>query len=173
MDRIMSNLYRDMENLPLSAPDARADGGIRTIRLAPRNVRIERAVSGVKMRLSIPVEAYQGVVLTCEDVSGRRRFRVTLAHGDPDLSVTLHQATDAPAILMIWQSWARFFSKPALYDEGGNLNEPALHAAPARPRRRNATLTKRRPRILMRRRPARVDHNLKIFAAARELFSRE
>jgi hypothetical protein len=150
------------EVLACSASDLRADGGVRAVWLTPRGVRIERAVSGIKMSLTIPIEAYRAILSTCQD--GDRRFcRITLAHRDPDLSVTLDQRADA--IPEIWESWARFFSKPA--------HAKAMRDAVAQPRRRSKTVANRRPRILLRRRPGRLRAPLKVFPAARELFSWE
>lgn len=134
------------------APDPRTDGGFRTVWLTPRGVRIERAVTRVKMRLAIPIEAYQGILLTCQDKT-RRFYRITLIHSDPDLSVTLDQ------------SWARLFSNPAL---SGVFGSALGHA-----RRRSMTIVKRRPHILWRRRPGRLRAPLKVFRAARELISWE
>jgi hypothetical protein len=147
----MAKPNRD-ETLACCAPDPRADGGVRTVWLTPRDLRIERAVGGIKMRLSIPLGAYQGILLSWRGKI-RRFCRITLIHSDPDLSVTLDQSP------------AGLFSKPALSGVFGN--------ALAHPRRRNATLLKRRPRIFARRRPGCLRTPLKIFRAARVLFSRE
>jgi len=164
----MPNLHCDIETLAHCVPDLRADGGIRTVWLTLRGVRIERSVSGVKMRLSIPIEAYQGVLLTCQDNIERPLCRIILAHSDPDLSVNLHQGADTAAILQIWQGWARFLSRPALC-----AGASVLRNAAARPRRRGMSLAKRRPRILLRRRPARLAAPSKVLRGARELFSWE
>ncbi len=149
------------EFLTYSASDPRADGGVRAVWLTPRGVRIERAVSGVKMRLSIPIEAYRAILSTCQD--GNRPFcRIVLAHRDPDLSVTLDQRADA--FPEIWRSWARFFSEPA---------PEVMRDSLVQPRRRSTALPKRRPRFLSRRRSGRLRTPLKVFSAARELFSWE
>lgn len=148
------------EVLAYSASDPRADGGTRTVWLTPGGVRIERAVSGIKMRLAIPFEAYRAILSTRQD--GDRCFcRITLSHRDPDLSVNLDQG--ANTILDSWQSWALFLSRPAL--------AKVLRDVLAQPRRRSTTLGKRRPHILLRRRPGRLRTPLKVFRGARELFS--
>jgi hypothetical protein len=100
----LPKLNCDIETMVYRAADPRADSGSRIFRLAPHGVQIERVVAGVKMRLTVPIDSYQGVVLTCEDKFDQRFCRVTLAHRDPDLSVALHQATDTPAILAVWRS---------------------------------------------------------------------
>jgi hypothetical protein len=152
----------DIEALAYCAPDRRADGGLRNVWLTPRGVRIERAVSGIKMRLLIPFDAYQAILLTCDDAD-RRLSRISLTHSDPDLSVSVDQVP--PAILEIWRSWARGTSAPAL---------PGIsRKAPAHRRRRGTSLAKRRPRILLRRQPGRPYLAFKVFQPVRELFSRE
>jgi hypothetical protein len=143
----------DCEAEAYCLPDLRADGGVRTVRLTPRGVRIERTVAGIKMRFAIPLEVYQSIQATRDE--DRRFCRIRLAHRDPDLSVSLDQA-DASA----WQHWLCLL--PAL----------ALRTAPAK-RRRSATLAKRRPRVLSRRQPGRLRIPAKVLRGARELFSRE
>jgi hypothetical protein len=137
--------------LACRGPDPRADGGVFTVWLTPRDVRIERAVRGMKMRLSIPLCAYQAILLTWHGKI-RRFCRIRLIHGDPDLSVTLDQ------------SCARFLRKPAFSGIFGS--------ALAQPRRRSTMLRKRRPRIFLRRRPGCLCTPVKIFHATRVLFSR-
>ncbi len=136
-------------------PDLRADCGVRTVRLTPHGVWIDRTVCGIKMRVCVAIEAYRAIFLTRR---ARRLCRLTLAHDDPDLSVRLEQ-TNAEDL---WRDWIRFL--PALAG--------IARAAPA-PRRRSMTLAKRRPRILLRRRPGRPRTPAKVLRAARELFSWE
>jgi hypothetical protein len=136
-------------------PDLRADGGVRMVRLTPHGVRIDRTVCGIKMRVCVAIEAYRAVFLTHRD---RRFCRLTLAHHDPDLSVRLEGANAED----LWPDWIRLL--PALAG--------IVRAVPA-PRRRSMTLAKRRPRILLRRRPGRPCTPAKILRAARELISCE
>ncbi|MGH6817251.1 MAG: hypothetical protein ACREC1_00585 [Methylovirgula sp.] len=144
---------RDCDVTAYPLPDLRADDGVRTVWLTARGVRIDRTVCGIKMRVCVPIEAYQAILLTRHN---RRSCRLTLAHDDPDLSVRLEGANAED----VWQDWVRL--RPALVG--------IARATPA-PRRRNMTLAKRRPRILLRRRPGWAP--AKILRAARELFSRE
>ncbi|MFZ0557910.1 MAG: hypothetical protein WAN31_08935 [Methylovirgula sp.] len=146
---------RDCDVTAYRLPDRRADDGVRTVRLTPRGVRIDRTVCGIKMRVCVPIEAYQAILLTRPD---QRSCRLTLAHADPDLSVRLEEANAEDA----WQDWSGLVA--ALV--GIARTTPA-------PRRRSMTLVKRRPRILLRRRPGRACKPLKILHAARELFSWE
>jgi hypothetical protein len=165
----MPKLDRDPEALAYHEPDRRADGGTRTVRLSRRGVRIERALSGVKMRLAVPIEAYRGVVLAREDRLERGFYRLTLDHADADLSVTLSRAIDISALVDLWSDWARFFAKPALLDEKIGI-EPE---APTLRKLHRQARAKRRIRIRPRNRAARLPGAAKIFSAERELFSRE
>ncbi len=130
--------------------------------------------AGVKMRLAVPVDSYRGVVLSCEDKGEQRLYRVTLVHRDCEFSVALHEATDWTDVLSIWQRWARFFARPAIFNEEAGQSEKLLRAAvPARQRRRSATLAKRRSRILNRRRPGRIGSCANLLEGARELICYE
>jgi hypothetical protein len=156
----MPKLDRNPEACPYHEPDLRADGGMRTIRLSPRGVRIDRALGGVKMRLAVPIEAYRGVALVRDDKLQRRFYRLTLDHADADLSITLSRATDITALIEPWSDWARFFAKPALLDAKiGTEPEKRLR----RPMRRRSRARGRGTR--------QTAH--KVFTAERELFSRE
>ncbi len=157
-----------------AAPDTRAEGGVRTVYLDQRCIRIERVFAGVKMRLAVPVDSYRGVVLSCEDKGEQRLYQVTLVHRDCEFSVALHIAADWTDVLSIWQRWARFFGRPAIFSEEAGQGERSLRAAvPSRQRRRSATLAKRRPQILNRRRPGRVGSCSNLLEGAQELVSYE
>lgn len=157
-----------------TAPDTRADGGSRNIYLDQRCIRIERVVAGVKMRLAVPVAAYRGVVLSCEETADQRLYYVTLAHRDGEFSVVLHAGTDWTDVLAIWQRWAKFFSQPAIFNDDPGASEKPLRAAqPMRQRRRSAALAQRRPRFLMRRRQGRCGPPVNMLEGARELISYE
>lgn len=167
----MSFVTRQSQSFAASAPDQRADGGVRTIRLDRRGVRIERLVAGIKMHLAVPIHAYQGVMLSCDDRPGQRLCQIALLHHDPELCVLLHEAPESPAILAVWRSWADFFAKPALYREpqataAGTL-APRGNSSP-RPRRRGTQLTARRPRFLKRRRGGSFSKRASLFPAARQ-----
>jgi hypothetical protein len=137
-------------------PDQRADGGVRTVRLTPHAVRIDRTVCGIKMRVCVAIETYRAIFLKHRD---RRVCSLILAHDDPDLSVRLEEAYAED----LWQGWARFL--PAAAGIAG------VGAAPRR--RRSMTLAKRRPRILLRRQPGRPRTPAVVLRAACELFSWE
>jgi hypothetical protein len=136
-----------------AAHDARADGGCRTILLAPRCITIKRRLRGVKMHLIVPVESYAGVVLAREEHLYGMHFSVRLTHRDPELSVILHAASNRGASTDAWRHWAAYFGMPALIECGGQqeIIEPPPYAGsglvPAITRRRTAALLNRRPRL--------------------------
>ncbi len=170
----MSLLAPISQSFAASAPDSRADGGLRTIRLNQRGVRIERLVAGIKMHLAVPIHAYEGVVLTCDEHADQRLYTIALVHHDPELSVVLHEAPESPAVLMIWRSWADFLSKPALYRETMSAaQKPPQGAAWPRPRRRGRSLSQRRPRFLQRRRCGHFDSIGTPFRPAQETMVQE
>jgi hypothetical protein len=155
MSLLTSNsLNASSESFDTSAPDSRADGGIRHIRVSPRGIAIERQVDGVKMHLMVPIHSYEGVVLTCDE---ERLYRIALVHQDAELTIELHEAAESPTVLTIWRSWADFFAKPALYRESPVAQKELSSMAWAPPRRRGLRLDERRPRFLKRRRCGRLD----------------
>jgi Family of unknown function (DUF6101) len=157
MGEVMSNVVYLSNRQACVALDARADGGLRQIFFDQRYIKIDRAVAGVKMRLAMPVASYRGVILGCEETAGQHLYSVTLAHRDAEFSIVLHHSTDWTDILSIWQAWARYFGRPAIFHDAAELGEKELGTgSPLRPRRRGAAaLSKRRPRILKRRRKGR------------------
>jgi hypothetical protein len=178
VDQAMSQAMSNVVHIPTvrasAAPDARAEGGVRTVFLDPQCIRIERVFAGVKMRLAVPVDSYRGVVLSWEDKAEQRLYRVILAHRDCDFSVVLHEATDWTDVLSIWQRWARFFARPAIFNEEAAQGEKRLRAtAPAPQRRRSASLAKRRPRFLSKRRRGRIGPLPNLLEGARELICYE
>ena len=127
------------------------------VRFSQRGVHIERLIAGIKMHLVVPIQTYDGVLLSCDDHVDPRVYRVSLIHRDGELSILLHEAIDSPFILTIWRSWAKYFSKPALYRDPTNAGQTERHKiARPRPRRRGQRLNDRRPRFLKRRRCARM-----------------
>ncbi len=167
----MPKLDRNPDGVAYYERDQRADGGTRTVRLNPRGVRIERALAGVKMRLAIPIQAYRGVVLIREDKLERQFYRLSLAHSDADLSVTLARANDIAMLVDQWSTWARFFAMPALLDE--TIGTPPARRTTRRPSRRRTSLLARRPRARMRNRAGVLAGAPKISPADGELSPRE
>ncbi|MGO9133560.1 MAG: DUF6101 family protein [Methylovirgula sp.] len=139
----------------MSAPDARADGGIRHIRANRRGIRIERQVAGIRMHLAVPLNGYEGVLLSVEEEAGKPMCRIALVHPDPELTIELYRAKESPDILSVWREWAAFFAKPALYGETRSDQDALAGFTPLRPRR--GGVMKRRPRFLKRRRCCHLD----------------
>ncbi len=140
------------QSFSASAPDARTDSGTRHISITARRIEIERQVAGIAMRLAVPIRAYDGVLLACDEQAEPRLYRISLIHPDPDLSIELHRAVDCPGVLALWRHWAEFFRKPALYGEGSTQARQRCTVSRPRPRRRGDQIAKRRPRFLKRRR---------------------
>ena len=92
--------------------DPRADDGHRMILLGQRCVTIKRRLRGVKMHLSVPVENYLGVVMAHEGRPDGAIYRVSLAHRDPDLSVTLKESRSRAAMIEAWHHWSAYFAAP-------------------------------------------------------------
>ncbi len=138
------------------AQDSRADDRRREVVVSRERVTIERNFRGIAMRLSIPVQAYQGVcVALTSGQSGHLRYQIRLDHSDAELSVPLAEAPDDSEIWADWRSWARFFNLPALVERNDGVAvwgpNPGLAAsAKRRLKRRRAPFLARRfgaPRI--------------------------
>jgi hypothetical protein len=160
-----------------AAPDARADGHRRLVRLDADNVIIARAVAGVPMNVTVPTSAYRGVVLRLAGVRDDAfSYEVRLVHADPDLCVTLAEADDDWDINAEWRLWARAFGLPTLVERVEGREEPdrpmlgkVVARGPA-PRRRGKTIAARRARFLTRRKVGRPELCAHVIEGARELF---
>lgn len=179
MQQAMFNVGTGDEIAARVADDARADGGRRMILLDPRYVTIKRRVGGMKMHLSVPIENYLGVVIACENQREGALYRISLAHRDPELCVTLKETRDRPRILDAWRRWAAFFAMPRLVECGAGEWETvalaplgAKASASALPRRRTA-LAKRRPRRCSRCKSAILASRPSVFRGEREIICYE
>jgi Family of unknown function (DUF6101) len=146
------------------AADAAADERVRLVELSRDGVVLHRSVRGVRIKVSLPVTAFLGVAmrLVPPDGADAGAIAVMLEHRDPALSVPLFAAADTTDVLAEWHLWARIFGLPLLVaDSDGQLREPfrrlgAVRVAdPCQRLRRRGSLQKRRPSILMRRKPGR------------------
>ena len=147
-----------------AAPDPRADGRRRFVRLDGDKVAIHRVVGGVFMRVTVPTSAYRGVSLRVVDARGYGfAYEIRLVHADPDLSVALAETSDDSEIQAEWRLWARALGLPALIErvEGGDEPDQKLLGRvairPSEPRRRGKTILSRRPRFLARRKLGRPE----------------
>ena len=90
------------------------------------------------------------------------------------LAILLHDAAEWGDVLPIWQRWAQFFGRPALFHDGSAAADgEAASAKPVRPRRPAARLAKRRARRMWRSRQVRLGPPANVFTGARELISYE
>jgi hypothetical protein len=158
------------------ASDPRADGRRREVMLARGRVQIARSVAGVRMKISLAASAYRGVVLRLRGFEEQRfSYEVELTHRDPDLSVTLLEANDDSEVQAEWRLWAKFLGLPALVEREEGRPEPdaaqlgELTIAQRKPRRRGATMARRRARFLTRRKIGRGSPGPSL-AGAREIF---
>ena len=153
-------LHEGQRGLVFVAADRRADGAKRNVSIERRHVLIERRVAGIAMRIGLAASAYRGVALLLDATrSGAAFYRVSLVHRDPDLTVELYAAHHDRDVVAEWQAWAAYFVLPKLVErEPGRFEtaEATLGAVAIgrglRLRRRGAILSKRRPRIRLRRR---------------------
>jgi Family of unknown function (DUF6101) len=144
------------------APDPRADGRRRMVRLASDNVVIARVVGGVFMHVKVTTSAYRGVMLR---VAGANwdgfSYEIRLVHADPDLCVVLAEASDDLDVHAEWRLWARVLGLPALVERTEGQEEPdrpmlgKVAVRATAPRRRGKAMTSRRARFLTRRKVGR------------------
>jgi uncharacterized protein DUF6101 len=141
------------------AEDAGADGRIRDVELDRDHVVVRRRVSGIAMRLNLPVVDFLGVALRVVAKGRRQTVWVTLEHPDPGLSIPLFHSENTDDVVAEWQSWAGTLQRPLLVtDDNGGLHEllprlGRLRVGKTSPRRRRRTAMKgRRPSIRWRRR---------------------
>jgi Family of unknown function (DUF6101) len=146
------------------AADAAADGRVRLVELYRERVILRRSVHGTPMAVSLPISVFLGVAmrLTPPDGAEAGTVAVMLEHRDPALSVPLFAATEATDLLAEWRLWGRILGMPLLAaDDDGTLHEAFARlgavriADPYERARRRGSVRKRRPRILMRRKPGR------------------
>jgi Family of unknown function (DUF6101) len=137
----------------ISNADSRADNNLRDVILSTQQVVIRRQVSGLEMRLAVPLKHYNGVLLT---VLSETQFMITIDHKDKDLSVMLLRVSDLTA-LAEWRLWASLLNLPLiLQNEDGSTRNiystlGALTVGEVSEHRRGfSTITKRRPRHYMR-----------------------
>jgi len=161
------------------AADASADDEVRLVEVHHEGVVVRRSVRGIPIAVSLPVSAFLGVAIRLfpPDRTGGARVAVILEHRDPALSVPLFTASDSLDVLAEWQTWARVFAMPMLVaGADGTLHEAfsflgavRVEEPCARKRSSNA-IARRRPRILLRRKPgwrrahAVVHHEREIIA---------
>ena len=101
----------------LTRADARADDQRREIAFGNQSVVIARRVSGIAMRVRVPLCSYRGVALSlAEERDGEAVHRIELLHRDPDLSIPLVEAGDVAEIAAEWAAWAEGLALPRLIE---------------------------------------------------------
>lgn len=159
--------------------DWRADGGDRRVRVTSSNIHIARRLAGVNMRISVPVPAYQGVLLDlATGPDGVPSYRLLLAHRDRDLDVLLGETPDGWAAAANWAAWADWLGLPRIApmemdgatDADADDSRPA--AAPV-PRRGGSAVSRRRPRFLARRKTGDGARLAAVFSGERVIVSYE
>jgi hypothetical protein len=182
------------QGIAANAHDRRADNNSRSVHFEPERIVIMRRVVGVSMRVTIPVSNYNGIgVLLPNLAESRRGFQVSLVHDDPDLSVILHEDSNPLMIDAAIAEWAQYFGLPVIGDAAKpqsatvaddlpqeiscsamDLPQPASQTtgiAPA-PRRRGATLARRRPRLYARRKQGELVRMAEVHTNEREIIAR-
>jgi hypothetical protein len=161
--------YLAFEARRFAAPDPRADGRRRFVRLDGDKVAIHRVVNGVFMRVTVPTSAYRGVSLRVVDTrEDGFAYEIRLVHADPDLSVALAETSDDSEIQAEWRLWARALGLPALVERAAGGDEPdqellgRVAIRSPEPRRRGKTILSRRPRFLARRKLGRPELCVKV-----------
>lgn len=167
--------------LPVRFParDAGADGQMRQIELDRDRVVLRRAVRGMRMKIRLPVEAFTGITLIAADASGDRAS-ILLDHSDPALSIPLMGETALEDAATAWRAWGRVLGLSLwLRDAQGGVSlmragRRGLAAGPdAGRRRRRASIRKRRPSILMRRKSGRPAALCSVHRGEREIIARD
>lgn len=178
------NLRLDPFFLPVrfSAEDAAADGRTRTVEIDRHRVLVQRTVSGVRMRLNLPIAAFLGVAVRLLPARFEQEdaIAVVLEHRDSALSVPLHVAGETEHVIAEWQLWGRVLRQRLLVAEtDGTLREPfdtiglmRVGEAVARRRRRTA-LKARRPLIFRRRAQTRFADDQPVHRGEREIIAPE
>jgi hypothetical protein len=178
---------RAMRHDPAALPvcfatgDARADERTRLIELDRERVVVRRAVRGIPMRLSLKITEFLGIAIRVipPEAGSEGAVAVMLEHRDQALSVPLMVATGPEGDAVAeWQRWGRVLGRPLLIADGDGFREPferigAVRVRTAQPRRRvRGALRRRRPSILMRRKPGRPSAQPRVHRDEREIIAR-
>jgi hypothetical protein len=176
-------LRLDPHALPLSfaASDATADERVRHVELFRERVVMRRSLAGMRMALNMPVSAFSGVALRLmpRESGIEPVVAVVLEHKDPGLTLPLCVSTQSDDAFADWRSWANVLGLPLLVaDDEGTLSEPfarmgGVRIEKVRPRRRrHSALKKRRPSILLRRKPGKLTDAAPVHRGEREIIAR-
>ncbi len=163
--------------LPVRFPasDAGADGQMRQVELDRDRVVLRRAVRGMRMKIRLPVQAF--VAITLADRGDR--CAILLDHADASLSIPLLDDASADDAAAIWKAWGRVLGLPLRRCDGDGVLRTVQAAQavqigePAARRRRRNAIRKRRPSILLRRKPGRHVGLSVVHRGEREIIARD
>jgi hypothetical protein len=147
---------------PAAMPSRMAYPGVITGRMAGRTVAC----------------GAQGVALRCVPgpALGRPVFQVVLTGEEREAGI-LYEASDDSEVIAVWRRTAAELGLPLIIvaaDGGLSVVSPQLGLlgiGAMRPRRRNAILSKRRPRMMLRRKATRFDERTRVYRE-REIIAR-
>jgi hypothetical protein len=169
----------DPFTLPVRFParDAGADGQMRQVELDRDRVVLRRAVRGMRMKIRLAVDAFVGITLvTAEDGP---TASIILDHTDPGLSIPLLESAPADEAVLMWRAWGRVLGLSLWQrDASGDVRQvcPGRRALQSGKdigrRRRRTAIKRRRPSILMRRKPGRHIGLSAVHRGEREIIAR-
>ena len=133
------------------------------------------------MKIGVSMREFAGVTMRTLPPEGGEPavVAVMLEHRDNGLTVPLFVATEGDDAMAQWKSWSRVLGVPLLVaDSDGALREPFRRIGrlgignPAPRRRRRGAVKRRRPSILMRRKPGRPSATPNVYRGEREIIAR-
>lgn len=164
---------------PVEGPSRRA---IASVLLDRDRVVMKRPLAGIDATVTCPLAAFRGVAvrMTVDPETDNIRTVVELMHRDPAMSIPLvsrEDLGDAEDIAADWQAWGQALGLPLLIVEGDGTVREALSkvgsvvVGDVKARRTVASLTKRRPRMLKRRKTGRNTEAVRL--EGREIIARD
>lgn len=118
-------------------------------------------VSGLPISVALPSRSFAGVAARAIDHGdGEVTVTLELHHRDPDLCVPLLVSHDLDDIAADWRAWSKAYGLPMMMVEADgvarNLEDHfgGVMIGRTRPRRRYSFFADRRPRFLVKRKPA-------------------
>ncbi|MGD0633713.1 MAG: hypothetical protein ABSA13_05490 [Beijerinckiaceae bacterium] len=142
----MSDLARQSFTVTRHAYDPRADSRLRTVHMSMTQVSIERVMDGIKMRIAVPVAAYDALRVRVH--APRGVATLTLSHDDPDLNVELASG-EATEIAIAAKAWAAVLEKTLVIEAGVLMRPPEPRSLKRpKPSRRSSFSKRRKPGLL-------------------------
>ena len=158
----MSDPARQSFTVTRHAYDPRADTKLRTVHMSMTQVSIERVMDGIKMRIAVPVAAYDTLRVRVQ--APRGSATLTLSHDDPDLNVELASG-EATEIAIAAKAWAAVLEKNLVIEAGVSMQAPE-------PRVLKRPKPSRRSSFSRRRKTSLQDRLRTSFKGEREIIAR-